>query len=119
MATERSPRLMLSDMSVACRMAVSFLKATVAYSQDKEEASMASLLLKTLEARVAESDAYLSNQQAYDERCEVYLEQAREIATQIEWIKLPDHGSVLVADGGAYVEAVLFISDEDVEVENG
>jgi hypothetical protein len=49
-----------------------------------------------------------------DPELEPYRDHAVRAVDDVEWIMVPKHARTIPADGGAYVEALIHVSAEDI-----
>lgn len=105
----------------AAAMTVGFLKSAIlADVFDPTERKIGETLLRSLEGQVAKCREYLANSQGSAGRRDEYLSAVARMAEHFDWISVAEGAHVIESEGGAYVEALVWVSEEEVEeINNG
>jgi len=113
MAESRGQAWQAANMA---NVAVSLIKSSLMHHiEDEQDKQMAAVMLRTLEFHVSKLRTYLEQTQDLTYEQSVYLEYANRLSEEIDWIKVTDTAKVIPGDGGHYVEALVWVSDADVE----
>ena len=100
----------------AAAMTVGFLKSAILSDVfDPVERKIGETLLRSLEAQVSKCREYLANSQGSSDTREAYLDAVGKMAEHFDWIVVPEGARVLERDDGAYVEALVWVSQSEVE----
>ena len=114
METNPQSTMILSNMVGTCSMAVGFLRSMIMYSLEGAERGIAEMMLRTIEGQVASAREYLNEVDPSDESNRYRAFVSENICSSLNFITTTDRAAVWKVDGGAYVEAHVFVSDSDV-----
>jgi uncharacterized protein YaaQ len=115
MSTEKDPKMMLKVMATTCSLASGFLRSSVVYALKGDDAKMAEMLIRNLEEEIKLVQEYINDKSQYEENMQVYLDYAIALSSEIDWIFVPKDATATKADGGAYVETLVFVADSEIE----
>ena len=105
----------------AAAMTVGFLKSAILSEVfDPTERKIGETLLRSLEGQVSKCREFLASTQGDSDSRDAYLAAVGKMAEHFDWITLPEGARVIESEGGAYVEALVWVSESEAEeINNG